>query len=100
MAENLSKKTQGEQKLGTLFYLDYDWIEEGDYRPIEVLNVNGLPGSYIFILFFKSSFHCRYCSMSSMQHVAHCFEMQRVRYSVTLFCRLQRVALKNTQRVA
>ncbi len=42
----------------------------------------------------------RQCSMSSMQHVARCFEMQRVRYSVTLFSRLQRVALKNTQRVA
>ncbi len=41
-----------------------------------------------------------YCSMSSMQHVARCFEMQRVRYSVTLLSRLQHVALKNTQRVA
>ncbi len=35
-----------------------------------------------------------------MQRVARCFEMQRVRYSVTLFSRLQRVALKNTQLVA
>ncbi len=30
--------------------------------------------------------------MSSMQHVARCVEMQRVRYSVTLFSGLQRVA--------
>ena len=40
------------------------------------------------------------CSMSSMQYVARCFEMQRVRCSVTLLSRLQRVALKNTQRIA
>ncbi len=41
-----------------------------------------------------------HCSMSSMQHVARCLEIQRVRYSETLLSRLQHVALKNTQRVA
>ncbi len=41
-----------------------------------------------------------HCSMSSVQHGARCFEMQRVCYSVTLLSRLQRVALINTQRVA
>ncbi len=44
---------------------------------------------------------CRHCSMSSMQHVARCFEMQGVLYSVTLLCvDGKRVALKNTHRVA
>ncbi len=49
--------------------------------------------------FFQQIFP-KYCSMSSMQHVARCFDMQRARYSVTLLSRLQRVAMKNMQRVA
>ncbi len=41
MAEKITK---GQEKHGPLFYVDFDWIEKGDYRPIEVLNVHGLPG--------------------------------------------------------
>ncbi len=29
---------------GDLYYLDFGWLEKGDYRHMEILNKHGLPG--------------------------------------------------------
>ncbi len=94
-----------------LFGLIFHNFDEGLPRPswcfIAIDNSSRVVIIILVIRVFALIFHSdqvtlneMQCSMSSMQHVARCFEMQRVHYLVKLLSRLQRVALKNMQRVA
>ncbi len=42
MAEE--KKNEDDKKHGDLYYLDYEWIRDNDFRGMALLNSNGLPG--------------------------------------------------------